>query len=361
MKLFQSIFARAGVLDHLDRLCGAAASFEARRATLIAEGINGVHLLEPVVDGSPDAFLTCFSDEKLQRAWAAERGMPASASGDDILVAQVEEAGSEVFYTMSPHLFGPDFLKRLPGSVRLRICWHSPPSPVGDLSGYDLLVNNFPRNLELYGETGVRTAFFTPSFTHVMAEYCDNVDRPIDVVFVGGFTRKHLDRSATLDAVARLSDRHNIRFFLQPDRLVRLAETPLGLVPPLSRFARSRAIRNVSGPGLFGRDLYRTMAQAKITLNGAIDAAAGDRGNIRCFEAMGCGTLLLSDPGRYPEGMEDGKTMCLHRSPDDAADQVRRLLADEERRRSIAASGLALMKEHYSKRRQWERFQALCA
>ena len=51
-------------------------------------------------------------------------------------------------------------------------------------------------------------------------------------------------------------------------------------------------------------------------LNGAIDMAGPDRGNMRCFEAMGCGALLVSDVGNYPVGMEAGVTMETYASSD---------------------------------------------
>src|SRR5258708_36033204 len=51
--------------------------------------------------------------------------------------------------------------------------------------------------------------------------------------------------------------------------------------------------------------------------NGAIDMAEEDRGNLRCFEAMGCGALMISDRGRYPKGMEeDRKSVVSGKSVD---------------------------------------------
>jgi hypothetical protein len=50
--------------------------------------------------------------------------------------------------------------------------------------------------------------------------------------------------------------------------------------------------------------LYELIGKSKIVLNGVIDMVGRDRGNMRCFEAMGCGALLLSDEGNYPKGMK---------------------------------------------------------
>ena len=38
---------------------------------------------------------------------------------------------------------------------------------------------------------------------------------------------------------------------------------------------------------------------------------------MRCFEAMGCGALLLSDEGNYPEGMDGHQTISTYESGTD--------------------------------------------
>jgi len=54
--------------------------------------------------------------------------------------------------------------------------------------------------------------------------------------------------------------------------------------------------------------------------------AGADRGNMRCFEALVVGSLLLSDQGNYPEGMKDGQTIATYDSPEQAVRQVKTLL-----------------------------------
>jgi spore maturation protein CgeB len=64
--------------------------------------------------------------------------------------------------------------------------------------------------------------------------------------------------------------------------------------------------------------------------------AGADRGNMRCFEALGSGSLLLSDDDNYPEGMRDGETIVTYNSPEDAVRQIRTLLVASEERINIA-------------------------
>ena len=84
--------------------------------------------------------------------------------------------------------------------------------------------------------------------------------------------------------------------------------------------------------------------------------AGDDRGNMRCFEAMGCGALLLSDDGIYPERMKDGETMLTYKSPDEAVNLARQVLANEADGNLVAARGRKMVGDFYNKTLQWQRF-----
>src|SRR4029077_15350001 len=103
---------------------------------------------------------------------------------------------------------------------------------------------------------------------------------------------------------------------------------------------------------VFGRDLYAALARSKIVLNGAIDMAGSERGNMRCWEALGCGALMVSDAGCYPEGMVDGETLRLFATPAQAVEAVEVALAGESQRARIAAAGQRMISTAYSKQRQ---------
>jgi spore maturation protein CgeB len=94
-------------------------------------------------------------------------------------------------------------------------------------------------------------------------------------------------------------------------------------------------------------------------LNGAVDMAGPDRGNMRCFEAAGCGALLLTDAGIYPDGFVDQQTMVVYSSPDQIPGLVKRLIADVSWTECIARAGRAMVRDHYGKDRQWARFREL--
>jgi len=96
-------------------------------------------------------------------------------------------------------------------------------------------------------------------------------------------------------------------------------------------------------------------------LNGAIDMAGRDRGNMRCFEAIGCGALLLSDEGNYPDGMRNDETMLTYDSDESCLGQIKRCLNDWDNVQSIAEHARKRVGETYSKARQWALFETIVA
>ncbi len=336
---------------------GVSQSFLERRNLYLSERYNALHYLLPVLEGDPAAFVTNGDDEVLQRAWATENGMHRKSSAADILLAQIEEHRSEVFYNLDPMRYGSDFIRRLPRSVRHSLAWRAAPSPGADFSAYHRILNNFPSILESYRKAGLRVEYFAPAYDPAMATYAGRTDRPIDILFVGGYTRHHQKRAQILESVAHLSGEYNVRYHLERSRMTKLAESPFGIIPSLARFKRPDVIRDVSVEPVFGLDLYEAISSAKIVVNGAIDMAGSDRGNMRCFEAMGCGALLVTDAGLYPRGMSENVTMATYASSDNLIPRLRELLASGENSRVIASNGYQMMAERYSKQQQWRRFQ----
>jgi len=321
----------------------------------------GCHTLLPVDQQAEWAFFTNGDDAEIQRVWAREHGLPPGASLADILRAQLEEHRADVFYNVDVTGWPGDFAKSLPGCVKCTIGWHALPFHNVSFSGYDLIVCNFPSVLAGLNREGYRTDYFAPAFDQEFAPFARRQNRPIDVVFVGGYSRRHQRRAAVLEAVAGIADQYNIVLHLDRSRLCRLAESPLGWFLPLAEHRRPRAVRAAATDPIFGRDYYEVLSSAKIVLNGSIDMPSADRGNMRCFEALGSGSLLLSDEGNYPEGMEDGRTMVTYGSPEHAVEKVRMLLESPEPRSSIARAGHEMLSTRYSKEVQWKRFEALVA
>lgn len=361
MRIFQNNSLYSAYLPRIRQLDRRSTDFNDSIGVFLQDRFAASHILEPVLAGRSDAFFTNGNDQFLQRRWAKERGLPIRTSLDKILLAQIEEHRTEVFYNLDPVRFDSEFVRKLPGSVKASIGWRAAPLSGADISAYDLIVSNFPGILSRWHDAGVRTAAFFPAHDPVMDEYArPQADREIDAIFVGGYSRHHVRRAGILERVAALHPARKVVFKLDRSRFTRLAESPVGLLAgSLAKHRRPPAIRAVSEPAVFGRDLYAALGNAKIVINCAIDMAGDERGNMRCFEALGAGALLVSDEGVYPAGMEPGKTLQTYSDGDHAGLLIEGALANWKGEANVAVAGSKMVRDLYSKRRQWERFLAL--
>ncbi len=333
-------------------------SFTSRRQALIDHRYGSVHILEPMFKRDANAFLA-FGDDVSQLLWAKENNVNSNKP-EDILLAQIESHKSEVFYTNAPVELGKDFLSRLPGCVRLTICWRAAPTPKAvDLSKWDLRVCNFPSILASWLERGWKTGFLPPAHDPDMDSYASRTHRPVDICFVGGWTQYHARRAKVMLAVAGMSNKYQIKFHFSISRLSKLASLPFMHHTPLRRWRMPEAISKVAVPPVFGRGLYESFSSSKIVINGAIDMAGQDRGNMRCFEAMGCGAVMVSDSGQYPEGMVPGENFITYDNSDDLPKIIGSLLNDESHCLEIGRRANYSMSKFYSRKKQWDVFMKL--
>lgn len=359
MRVFQNSGLYPAYLARLNHLAQQTLGFDARRRIFLDDRFGALHFLQPVLNGDLDAFFTNGDDEILQRQWARENGMRADTSLEDILLAQIEQHRAEVFYNLDPVRYPSAFVRKLPGCIKKTLCWRAAPSGQADLTAYGAVLGNFPSILDSWRRKGCRAETFFPAIDPVMDQYGSG-DRPIDILFVGGYSRHHLRRAKILERVASLADTRHVVYCLDASRLTRIAESPLGRLLPLRKHRRPDAIAKIAKSPVFGRQLYELIGKSKIVLNGAIDMAGEDRGNMRCFEAIGCGALLLSDAGNYPEGMVGGVTMETFDSADQAAELATKCL-DNGSSADMAARARSRISGIYSKPLQWKRFVDLVA
>jgi hypothetical protein len=360
MRLFQNCGLTPSYLAHLDGLAATGSSFEQRRRIFLDDRFGALHILQPVLASDADAFFTCGNDGALQRQWARENGIREATSLEDILLQQIEQHRTEVFYNLDPVRYPSAFVRRLPGCVKTALCWRAAPSGRADLMAYGAVLGNFPSILESWRSKGCRAELFFPAIDPVMNEYGYD-DRPIDVLFVGGYSRHHSARAKTLEQVASLAITSRVDYRLDASRLTLLSESPIGRLLPLRKHRRPAVIAAVAKPPVFGRHLYKLIGKSKIVLNGAIDMAGQDRGNMRCFEAMGCGALLVSDAGNYPEGMVADETIVTYKTGEECLDQIRQCLSDDAHARKIADNGRRQIDDLYRKERQWALFKKVVA
>ena len=177
------------VVGERHQLCGT-------QTTTPERPIWALHFLKPVLDGDGETFFTNGDDKILQRAWAREHDLRQSDLAE-ILLAQIEDHRTEIFYNTDPTRYDSSFVRRLPGCVKKTVCWRAAPSGNVDLSGYGMVTCNFPSILEDWRRKGCKAGYFHPAVDPEMEGY-GNAERPIDILFVGGYSRHHSTRVKVL-------------------------------------------------------------------------------------------------------------------------------------------------------------------
>src|SRR5882724_7335627 len=261
MRLFQHFEVYPAYQARMSAVTRRINDYVGKLRFLLDDRCEALHLLQPVLDGDVSAFATSGMSSDLQCSWAREHGLKSATPLVDILLAQIEEHRTEVFYDLAPLRFDGSLLRRLPGCVKKTIAWHAAPSFGVDFPYYNLVVSNFPNILELQRRRGCKTAFFYPAYDPEMADYAANRDRPIDVLFVGSYSRHHRRRAQLLEEFASLASEMSIQFFLNSSRFTQFAESTLGKMLPLAKYRRPNTLSAVTHPPIFGRDLYRAMSQ----------------------------------------------------------------------------------------------------
>jgi spore maturation protein CgeB len=74
---------------------------------------------------------------------------------------------------------------------------------------------------------------------------------------------------------------------------------------------------------------------------------------------MGCGALMLSDAGNYPQGMTDGVNMLTYNNLAEAVSTIADALHRPDDIDRLARCGFEMISTRYSKANQWHDFQVL--
>ncbi|MHA3842289.1 glycosyltransferase family protein [Sphingomonas aestuarii] len=359
MRILQNINFYSSNAKIFSQSASSGIGYIEQKRSIIESLLLGSHILEPVLDCDESTFLSAGNLLAFQKQWAREHGWNNPKSESEILLAQLESHRSEVFYNLDPVRFDDNFIAKLPGCVKVKIAWLAAPSRSATFNRYDRIVNNFPSILLGQARRGLNSEYFFPSHDERLNRFSNNSNREVDIVFVGGFSRHHLNRTAMLGELAILSEKYKIALHLDLSKATKIAETPFGFIPPLRRFRRSAPIKRISQPPLFGRSMFERFSNSKVVVNGAIDMAGGDRGNLRCWEALGCGSLLLTDKGSYPAGFEQGKTHIEYDSGYGISNVLEDLLSNPELISSVSRAGHRMISSVYSKSNQWKSFQQI--
>lgn len=286
-----------------------------------------------------------FNCEMLQRRWAEEHGMPVSGDGMripariarlpiirrwvasqnsllEIALRQIRQERPDVLYLQDLNLFPPEILRSLKSSVGLIVGQIACPPPAKDyLQAFDLILTSFPHYVGRFRDMGIESEYFRIGFDPIVLDELGPIARTRPCTFVGGVSPAHGGRTAFLEELAHSVD---IEFFGYG------ADTLPASSPILSRH-RGEA---------WAMDMYRVLAESRITVNVHIDVAENFANNMRLYEATGCGALLVTD---YKDNLHElyapGTEVIAYRSPGEAVELIRHFLEHPDEAAALARAG----------------------
>ena len=176
----------------------------------------------------------------------------------------------------------------------------------------------------------MRSEYQPLAFDPRVLERLGDVERDVDVSFVGGITGMHTQGNQFLTSCTRAMrvDIWGYGAELLPEN------HPIG--------------KHHHGPA-FGLDFFGVLARSKITLNRHIDIAENYACNMRMYEAAGCGALLITDAkDNLGDLFEVGREVLSYQSAEEAMELATYYRDHPEEARVIADAGQRRTLENHS-------------
>ncbi len=318
----------------------AGLDFQAHRARLMAERFSTSDAYSHFLGAQGlEAEELVANDARLQMKWARENGLRALplptrlsnalnvAVGWDwrwrILRRQVEKIRPDILYIQEQNILSDRFIAELKGTVRRVVCQISCPIPRWrTFRAVDLVVTAFPHYVPYFRDRGLKAEFVRLAFDPRMIPQGQPRPRTHALTFVGGL----------------IPDLHRARL----EMLERLAEQfPLAWFGYGSdRVEAGSALRRAARGEVWGSEMYRVLAESRVTVNAHGEVSRGSACNMRLYEATGMGACLVTDWKQdLAQAFEPEREVVAYRSGEELAEKVRRLLDHPEEARAIGARG----------------------
>lgn len=320
-------------------------SEKAQTHALLRSGFSAIHIVAPYLP--QEWFETEFvisQASAIQLAWYHERGLGLPDIGawpKELIKKRIEIFRPDILYFSSPSTYGGDFIASMPCRPKLILGWRAADVPHDwNAHGYDIMLSGLSKLLDFAQRQGAgKGIMFKPGMPEWLAKAVANTKKTVDVCFAGTINPiQHAKRLEMLEFVAESAARHGYTLSLYLN-----CDEPL-LTPAIRRWLK---------PPVFGMDMHKALAAAKIVIDIRGDIGiimpSGERGldlagdetiNMRMFEATGSGSLLLSEyrPGikRY---FEPGKEIDVWENFEEMERKILYWLKHDEERIQVARAG----------------------
>lgn len=287
------------------------------------------------------------NDAILQKKWAREKGLKIFDKTDfiykiphlrffinpnwedRILEAQINEISPDILYFLDIEHFSPKFLQKIHKNHFIVAQKASPIFRMESFKEVDLVFTSFPHFVQKFRSKGIKSEYLKLAFGKRVLKIVSKQPKVYNCTFIGGITRRH---SKGVRILSKVAEKEKLDIF-------GYGKNDLN--------SKSRLFKMHHGE-VWGREMYETMMQSKMTINRHINVAGKYANNMRLFEATGSGTMLLTDNKvNINDFFKVGKEIVIY---DDAPDLIRKIRYytkhTKERDRIAKAGQRRTLKDH---------------
>ena len=239
---------------------------------------------------------------------------------------QVKIFKPDVVYVQDLNLIPPALIKKMREFTNLVVGEIASPLPPWRLiKSYDMVLSALQPIVEGLNYKGMRAHWVPLGFDLRNWEdfKSESSNRSIDVSFVGSISRL---QKMTLPLMRRISER----------------------VDSFSVYGPRESGKTLADHGLqdlyrgtaWGSQMFEIFAKSKIVVNRHGEIAKGHATNMRMYESTGMGALLITDATKNLEELfKVNEEVVTYEDPDDAAEQIVKLLSNQSEIQRIAMQG----------------------
>lgn len=335
-------------------------SFNEIRHLLIQDGYASTYILKPALEGNTDkVFFTLWDYDRLQYKWAEENNL-TTKNLDEIKLAQIEAFQPDVFYNHSPRNDN-NFVQNLNGFKKLKkVCWDAIITEYPWMhEDYDARVTLFEPYVNYWKSKGLNASRLPPAYVPTWEKYHSDI-RDIDVLFYGQYTEKFFsNRNQIILELLKWqsTNDYTVKVHLQGAN----KKYPLFNIKGLRRFTKwinkaPKPIKKFAFGPIYGEELYKAIGRSKIVVNAFGNFNGLFKDNMRIYETLGMGALMIGEDGVYPNFIEPEKNFLTYRNADECITKIENALKEKNESNKKAKRAHQNLKMNCSKEMQWNCF-----
>ena len=241
-----------------------------------------------------------------------------------VLKQQIRDYRPDVLINLAPDDISPSFFTKSRSCIGFLAGQIAAPVPRKySFNKYDLMLSSLPNFVDNFRKKGIRSEYLRLGFEPKVLDHFRNgtASGQIPVSFVGSFSGNHSSRTRLFEYIAN-------------HQSIQIWGNDAEKLPPDSR------IRQVNHGPVWGKSMYQTLRQSRITLNHHIDISGDFANNCRLYESTGTGALLLTDWKKNLDDLFEIDTeLVTYKTPEECVEKITYFLEHEKERQAIAAAG----------------------